>query len=74
MIVIKHESGIETVYASLGDTIVNEGQKVEQGEVIAKSGESLYTSGLGSCIHFEVIKGDVYLNPTKSYTLDVTKL
>lgn len=74
MIVIEHESGIETVYASLGEMIVNEGQEVEQGELIAKSGESLYTSGLGSCLHFEVIKDDVYLNPTKSYTLEVTKL
>ncbi len=74
MIVIKHDSGIETIYASLGTVLVSEGDSVEQGQVIAKSGESLYTSGLGSCLHFEILKSNTYLNPEKSYTVEVAKL
>ena len=74
MLVIKHESGLETIYASLGEIIVNQGDEIKQGDKIASSGQSLYTSGLGSSLHFEVMKGGEYLNPEKSYTLDVKKL
>ena len=74
MVIIKHESGLETIYASLGTPLVNEGDKVKQGDKIATSGESLYTSGLGSSLHFEVLKDGIYLNPEKSYTLEVSKL
>lgn len=74
MIVIEHESGLQTIYASLSTIIVNEGDKVTQGDKIGVSGESLYTSGLGSSLHFEVIKDNAYLNPEKSYTLEISKL
>ena len=74
MLVIKHESGLETIYASLGEIIVNQGDEIKQGDKIASSGQSLYTSGLGSSLHFEVMKGGEYLNPEKSYPLDVKKL
>ncbi len=74
MLVIQHDSGIETIYASLGTVLVSEGDSIEQGQVIGKSGESLYTSGLGSCLHFEILKSDTYLNPEKSYTVEVAKL
>lgn len=74
MIVIKHESGLESVYASLGTITVNEGDTVTQGDKIATSGTSLYTSGLDSCLHFEIIKDGTYLNPEKSYTFEITKL
>lgn len=74
MIVVKHESGLETIYASLGNITVNEGDELKQGDLIGKSGESLYTTGLGSCLHFEVLKDKVYLNPEKTYTLEVEKI
>lgn len=74
MLVIKHESGLETIYASLGEMIVNEGDEVKQGDKISVSGQSLYTSTLGVSLHFEVMKNGEYLNPEKSYTLDVKKL
>lgn len=74
MLIIKHESGLETIYASLGTTLVNEGDEVKQGDLIGTSGESLYTAGLGSCLHFEIIKDNTYLNPEKSYSQEVAKL
>lgn len=74
VLVIKHDSGIELVYSSLGDVLVNKGDSITQGTKIATSGESAYTSTLGSCLHFEIIKDSKYLNPEKSYGLEVLKL
>ena len=71
---IEHESGIRTIYSSLNSFNVSKGDSVEQGEVIGKSGESLFTSGLGSSLHFELMKDGEYLNPEKSYTLEITKI
>lgn len=69
MLLIEHASGIQTLYCSLGEVKVNKGQEVVQGDVIATSGESTYTSGLGSSLHFEILKNkDQRLNPEKVYT------
>ena len=74
LLCIEHESGLRTIYASLDNFNVSKGDNVEQGEVIGKSGESLFTSGLGSSLHFELMKDNEYLNPEKSYTLEITKI
>ena len=58
LLCIEHESGLKTIYSSLSSFNVSKGDSVEQGDVIGKSGESLYTSGLGSSLHFELVKGD----------------
>lgn len=69
MLLIEHASGIQTLYCSLGEMKVNKGEEVSQGDVIATSGESTYTSGLGSSLHFEIVKdNDQRLNPEKVYT------
>ena len=68
MLLIEHASGIQTLYCSLGEMKVNKGEEVSQGDIIATSGESTYTSGLGSSLHFEIIKNkDQRLNPEKVY-------
>lgn len=74
LLCIEHESGIKTIYSSLDSFNVAKGDNVEQGDVIGKSGKSLYTSGLGNSLHFELIKNGTYLNPEKSYTLEITKI
>lgn len=74
LLCIEHESGLRTIYSSLDSFNVSKGDTVEQGEVIGKSGESLFTSGLGSSLHFELMKDNEYLNPEKSYTLEITKI
>ncbi len=75
VLAVEHESGVKTIYASLGAIYVDKGQKVKQGERIGATGESLYTKGLGSCLHFEVLnKNDKYINPVTSYYKDLTKL
>lgn len=74
MLCIEHDSGLKTIYASLGDFNVTKGSKVKQGTVIGKSGESLYTSGLGSSLHFEVIKDGININPEKIFNLKINKI
>ncbi|GIM29210.1 peptidase M23 [Clostridium polyendosporum] len=52
-LVIDHGNGIETRYGSIKETIGKEGDKIEKGELIAKSGSS---SKLGkSCLIFNFI-------------------
>ena len=74
MLVIEHSSGIKTIYSSLGEFKVAKGENVTQGQIIATSGESLYLDGLGESLHFEVIKNDTYINPEKSYSMEVKNL
>ena len=74
LLCIEHESGLKTIYASLSSFNVAKGEAVEQGDIIGKSGESLYTSGLGNSLHFELVKDGAYLNPEKSYTLEIEKI
>lgn len=74
ILILTHESGTKFIYASLSDIKVNKGQKVKQGEIIAKSGTSLYTTTLGNSLHFEVTKDGKNLNPEKIYSSSVENL
>ncbi len=60
---IKHNDGIDSVYAHCSILISKEGDKVNQGDVIAKVGD---TEGLsGSHLHFEVWKDNKAVDPEK---------
>ena len=74
VIILTHESGTKFVYSSMSNLKVNKGQEVKQGDVIGKSGTSLYTTNLGKSLHFEVVKNDKHLNPEKIYTKSVESL
>jgi len=50
-IIIRHENGLETVYAHLSKQLVNEDQYVEAGEVIGLGGNTGRSTG--SHLHFE---------------------
>lgn len=64
---IKHSDGLYTVYAHCSILVAKEGQKVKQGDVIAKVGD---TEGLsGAYLHFEVWKGDKAADPEKILNL-----
>lgn len=52
VLIINHYEGYRTVYAHLSDIGVVESDKVREGEVIAKSGDSIS----GSVLHFEIWK------------------
>lgn len=74
ILILTHESGTKFIYASLASIQVNKGQEVKQGDVLASSGTSLYTSDLGTSLHFEIVKDGTHLNPEKLYSTSVEKL
>ncbi|QQS37495.1 MAG: peptidoglycan DD-metalloendopeptidase family protein [Ignavibacteriales bacterium] len=59
VIIITHKDEFRTVYSHLSEIFVNEGDKVKQGTLIAKVGESLD----GNVLHFEIWNSRVYQNP-----------
>lgn len=59
LIIINHFNNYRTVYANLSEIDVNEGDKVTEGTIIGKSGESIN----GAQIHFEIWKGREKQNP-----------
>ena len=67
IVTIKHNSGITSVYQSVSDIIVNEGDTVIQGSTIAKSSTSNISSDLGNHLYFELIIDGVCVNPEEYY-------
>jgi len=61
MVVIKHTSGIATIYAHNSRLAVRKGQWVSQGTLIAYSGNTGHSSG--PHLHFEVRSGVATINP-----------
>jgi murein hydrolase activator len=59
VIIIKHESGYRTVYASLSEALVSVGSRVKLNQVIGRSGETLE----GQTLHFELWQNSTPLNP-----------
>lgn len=59
LMILNHYNGYRTVYTHLADINVVEGQKINENDVIATSGEALE----GARLHFEVWKGQEKQNP-----------
>lgn len=71
---IEHTNNLTTVYQSLGEVKVSVGDKVNQGDVIATSGQNKITTDTSNALHFEVFyKGEVF-NPEEFYLLDYTEV
>ncbi|MFB3786111.1 MAG: peptidoglycan DD-metalloendopeptidase family protein [bacterium] len=63
VVVLKHDDGLETVYAHCRVIHVRTGQRIEQGQMIAEVGRTGYTTG--SHLHFEVLKDRQNQDPLK---------
>lgn len=59
IVIISHSENYRTVYAYLSEVLVNEGDIVKRGDMIAKSGESLN----GEMVHLEIWKEREKQNP-----------
>lgn len=71
---IEHTNNLTTVYQSLGEVKVSVGDKVNQGDVIATSGQNKITTDTSNALHFEVFyKGEVF-NPEEFYLLDYNEV
>lgn len=71
---ITHANNLITIYQSLGDIIVREGDAVVQGQAIAKSGDANISTELGNHLHFEMVLNGVNLNPNKCFGISIDKL
>ena len=61
IIKIKHDSGVETIYAHLSKINVNVGQEVQRGETIGIMGSTGMSTGIH--LHFEVYENGELQNP-----------
>ncbi len=52
VLILNHSNGFRTVYAHLSDVTVSESQRVTEGTIIAKSGDTV----AGAILHFEIWK------------------
>ena len=60
-VMIRHDDGKETLYAHNSSLLVKAGQKVYQGQIIAKSGATGHVTG--PHVHFEVRVNGTRVNP-----------
>lgn len=63
-IMLDHGGGVSTVYMHCSKLLVGVGEKVKQGQVIAKVGSTGYSTG--NHLHFGIRSGGSYVNP-RSY-------
>jgi len=63
IIIINHFGGYYTVYTHLSEILVSMGEKVSEGQVIGRIGDS--GSLKGPMLHFEIWKGTQNINPEK---------
>lgn len=61
---IDHGDGMSTLYAHASELLVVPGEKVRQGQAIARSGDSGHTTG--PHLHFEVRVNDRPVDPTRA--------
>jgi len=64
-IVVKHDEVYSSIYAQLASVVVEQGQPIKQGEVIAYSGSS--GSSTAPHLHYEVLKDGNPVNPEKFF-------
>ena len=63
IITVDHGHGLVTYYAHLSKILINEGERVKKGEIIAKMGSTGRTTG--PHLHYEVRLNGVSVNPIK---------
>jgi murein DD-endopeptidase MepM/ murein hydrolase activator NlpD len=67
-IVLEHDSGMQTRYAHCSKLLVRKGERVNQGDEIAKVGSTGHSTG--PHLHFEVIVDGQRRNPVWYYPLE----
>jgi murein DD-endopeptidase MepM/ murein hydrolase activator NlpD len=60
-VVVDHGQGIMSLYGHLSEILVQEGQAVEKGEVIAKTGSSGFADG--DHLHFSILIHGIEVSP-----------
>lgn len=74
VITIKHDNGIMSSYQSVSEIVVKNGDKVKQGNIIAKSGTSNISTDLGNHLYFELIINGVNVDPEDYYDKNIDEI
>jgi stage II sporulation protein Q len=74
VIVIEHDNNVVTQYQSVKDFKVAEGDKVKQGQAIAKAGQSELNEEAGVHVHFEIRKDSTPVNPISFFDKPVSSV
>jgi murein DD-endopeptidase MepM/ murein hydrolase activator NlpD len=67
LVLIRHRGGWVTVYGHNSELYVNRGERVETGDVIARTGSTGFVSS--PQLHFEIRKGPIPWNPAEYLAL-----
>lgn len=71
---ITHSNNFISVYQSINEVNVKEGETVLRGQVIGKSGESNISKDLQNHLHFEIILNGKNVNPEICYDKKIDEL
>lgn len=71
---VVHSNNLISIYQSLGEVLVNEGDEIVQGQLLGKSGESNISKDLGNHLHFELIYNGKNINPEDCYDKEIGQL
>lgn len=74
VITIEHENGITSVYQSIDEISIKEGDLVTTGQVIAKSSTSNISTDLENHLYFELIIDGACVNPESYYDKSIDEL
>ncbi|WP_096272657.1 M23 family metallopeptidase [Paucisalibacillus globulus] len=74
VVVLTHDNGVTTYYASLGEVGVKAQDEVKQGDVIGTAGENIFGQNNGVHVHFEIRKDEKVFNPEEFFNQPVSKL
>lgn len=73
VIEVEHNQNLRTIYYSVDDIKVSEGDMLEQSQVIARSGANKICEGKNNLL-FEVYYNGVIINPEVYYEMDISTL
>ena len=73
-IIVENEEGLRAHYCGLSDVVVNENEKITQGKVIGKTGESIINASLGNHLYFALEYENDFINPLKAYNKTIDEV